>query len=188
MKLLFIDTETGGLDPDETSLLSVGMVVWNNGKIENVIEVYVKEPVLRVRPSALAINKIDLRKFNEIAISPEEAWKKIQQFIYQNFGLHKGCVTLAGINVKFDIEYIKKCFGKKSYNKWFSHRSIDLQSIIRFLYIKGILPEDISASVKAYKYFNINNGVVDHGALKDALCSVKLFEKLLDLENKNYEN
>jgi DNA polymerase III epsilon subunit-like protein len=186
MKLLFLDCETGGLDPDENSLLSIGMVSWEDRKIKNVIEIYIKEHVLRVTPSALAINKIDLRKFNEISVSSDEAWNKIKQFIYQNFGLHKeNNIILAGMNVKFDIEFMKKNFGKKNFNKWFSHRSVDIQSILRFLYIKGTFSEDITSSAKAYKYFNINNGVVEHGALKDALCSVELFEKLLDLENYN---
>jgi len=181
MKLLFLDTETGGLDEETTSLLSVGLAVWEDHKIKNVFEVYVNEPILRVTPSALAINKIDLRKFNQISVTAEEAWKKIEQFIYKNFGLHKSNIILAGMNIKFDIGYIKKCFGKKNYNKWFSYRSIDLQSILRFLYIKGSFSEDIAPSVKAYKYFNINNGSVDHEALKDVLCTVELFEKLLDL-------
>lgn len=29
-RLLFIDTETGGLDPEKHSLLSVGFVVWDS--------------------------------------------------------------------------------------------------------------------------------------------------------------
>ncbi len=32
-KLLFIDTETGGLDPDKHSLLSIAMVVWEDMEI-----------------------------------------------------------------------------------------------------------------------------------------------------------
>lgn len=184
MKLLFLDGETGGLDEDETSLLSLGLVAWENHKIKNVLEVYIKEPVLRIIPSALEINKIDLRKFNQMAISVEEAQKKIEQFIYQNFGLPKGQVKLAGINIKFDIGFIKKCFSKKFYHKWFQHKSMDLQAIITYLYIKGLIPEDYSSSEEAYKYFNINNGVVRHGALFDALDNVELFEKLLKVEKK----
>lgn len=33
MRLLFLDTETGGLNEFEHSLLTMGMVVWENGKI-----------------------------------------------------------------------------------------------------------------------------------------------------------
>ena len=185
MKLLFLDCETGGLDPYEASLLSIGLAVWEDRKIKNVIEVYVKEPILRVTPSALAVNKIDLRTFDSIALNMEEAWSKLKQFIYQNFGLHKGDIVLAGMNVKFDMEFLKKNFGKKNFNKWFTHRSIDLQSILRYMYLKGTLPEDVTSSARAYKYFNINNGVVEHGALKDTLCTIEIFEKLLDLEENN---
>jgi len=182
MNLLFCDTETGGLDEEVTSLLSVGFAVWNNYKIESTLEIFIKEPVLRVTPSALQVNQIDLREFNQIGVSVEEARNRIEQFIYQNFGLHKGKVKLAGINIKFDINYIKKCFGKKFFNKWFSHRSVDLQSAVTFLYIKNTISEDCSSSEKAYKYFNINKGKVEHRALKDCLHEIELFEKLLRLK------
>lgn len=32
MKLLFVDTETGGTDEKKHSLLSVGLIYWENGK------------------------------------------------------------------------------------------------------------------------------------------------------------
>ena len=185
MKLLFLDTETGGLDEDKNSLLSVGMAVWNNYKIENVFEIYVKEPVLRITPEAMMVNRIDLRKFNQIAVSVEEAQNKIEQYLYQNFGLCKKCsITLAGMNPNFDINFMKACFGKPNINKWFSHRSVDLQGIITYLYIKGLISTNYSSSESVYKYFNINNGIVEHEALKDCLNEIKLFEKLLKLEKK----
>ena len=185
MKLLMIDCETGGLNEHETSLLSVGMAVYNNNKIENVFEVYVKEPVLRVRPDALVINKIDLRKFNQIALPVDEAWNKIKQFIYQNFGLNsKDKFRVIGMNVDFDIRFLNQCFGKDNIDKWFSHRNIDIQSIITYLYNKGSLSEDCSSSNRAYKYFDINNGVVEHEALKDCIHEIELYEKLLMINDK----
>jgi len=182
LKLLFVDVETGGLDEHKTSLLSVGMTVWEDSNIKNVFEIYVKEPVLRVTSKSLSINKIDLRKFNQIAVPVEEAWKKIEQFIYQNFGLHKDKFRVAGINPTFDIRFMKQCFGKERIEKWFSHRTVDIQAIIRYLYNRGNLLEDCASSEKAYKYFNINNGVVDHMALKDCLNEIKIYEKLLKMD------
>ena len=32
-RVLFIDTETGGIDPIECSLLSIGIAVWEDGSI-----------------------------------------------------------------------------------------------------------------------------------------------------------
>jgi len=182
MKLLFLDCETGGLDEQETSLLSVGMTVWEDSNIKNVFEIYVKEPVLRVTSKSLAINKIDLRKFDQIAVPVDEAWIKIKQFIYRNFGLNKDKFKMAGMNPTFDIRFMKQCFGKEHIEKWFSHKTIDIQAIITYLYNKGNLSEDCASSEKSYKYFNINNGIVDHMALKDCLNEIKIYEVLLKMD------
>lgn len=185
MSLLFLNTKTGGLDKYETSLLSLGMAVWHDFKIENVLEIYVKEPVLRVTPDTLAINKIDLRKFNQIAIPVNEAWKKIKQFIYQNFGLPSNEFKIAGIDPLFSVGFLEQYFGKKHINKWFTYKTVDIQSIITFLYNRGILTEDYISNEKIYKYFNINNGVIEHQALKDCLNEIKIYELLMKLDLKS---
>ena len=65
-RLLFIDTETGGVDPNKHSLLSIGLVVWDSydGLIYEK-EYYVKQREYVITQTARQINKIsleDLRK------------------------------------------------------------------------------------------------------------------------------
>jgi DNA polymerase III epsilon subunit-like protein len=59
-KMLVIDTETGGLDPDVHSLLSIGAAVWSPGTIVDSIEVFISEDTVAVQPDALRKNHVDL--------------------------------------------------------------------------------------------------------------------------------
>jgi DNA polymerase III epsilon subunit-like protein len=77
-KYLVIDTETGGLDPEKNSILSIAGVLWEPGKtIEPVFDMYVKEHFIDVEPAALKVNKIDMNKVHH-ADEPYIVVKKIQ--------------------------------------------------------------------------------------------------------------
>ena len=43
MRILFLDTETGGLDETQYDLLSVGMVVWEDNKIIDTKEILISK-------------------------------------------------------------------------------------------------------------------------------------------------
>ena len=53
-KLLFIDTETGGLDPARHSLLSLAMVVWEDTQILDSQEILIDDGILSVTAEVLA--------------------------------------------------------------------------------------------------------------------------------------
>ena len=67
-RILFIDTETGGLDPLEYSLLSIGFVVWCDSKILDSVEILINDGQLRANQKSIEINKINLEehKANEL--------------------------------------------------------------------------------------------------------------------------
>lgn len=179
-KVLFVDTETGGIDPLEHSLLSIGLVVWQAGEIVDKEEIFVLDQVIKFTPQALKINQIDFKDFIIKAIEPSQAIKKIHDFCYRNFG-DDIPVTLGGHNVNFDIGFLKKLMGK-DFQKLFSHRSIDTSAILKYLYLSGKIFEDCSGSDKAFSYFNI---IVQnrHSALEDARATTLLFNKLIKLIN-----
>jgi hypothetical protein len=65
---LFIDTETGGLDPDKHSLLSLAMVIWGEWIVDSQ-EILINDGILSVT-KALAVNRID-HKIN-VSIHPSK--------------------------------------------------------------------------------------------------------------------
>ena len=183
-RLLFIDTETGGLNPDRHSLLSLALVVWEDMEIIDSQELLINDGHLSVTEEALSINKIDIKKHKEIAISSSQAIEKITLFISKHFP-YQGKITLAGHNVHFDANFLKAFLSKndKDFNTCFSHRFIDTSSILYYLYITGHIKQKTISSDEAFKLFEIK---VEgrHTALGDALATAKLFNKLIYLAKK----
>jgi DNA polymerase III subunit epsilon len=183
-RLLFIDTETGGMDPEKHSLLSVAMVVWENMEIIDPQEFLINDGILAVTDEALAINRIDLEKHKKSAISPSQAVEKILLFTGKHFPTQEK-ITLAGHNVQFDLGFLKILFSRneKDFNRYFSHRIIDTSSILHYLYLTGQIKQRAISSEEAFEFFEIK---VEgrHTALGDAMATARLFNKLLNLKKK----
>jgi DNA polymerase-3 subunit epsilon len=180
-RLLFIDTETGGLDPNKHSLLSLAMVVWEDMEIIDSQEILINDGKLSVTEEALSINKIDIGKHKQTAISSSQAIEKIFLFISRYFP-HQRKITLAGHNVHFDIDFLRLFFfrNNENFSKFFSHRIIDTSSILYYLYLAGHLKHRAISSDEAFDLFEIK---VEgrHTAIGDAIATAKLFTKLLYL-------
>lgn len=180
-KILFIDTETGGLDPEYHSLLSIGLVQWEDSRITGTKEILVNDGKLNVTEAALAINKIDLNSHKVNAIAQDNAIQEILSFIERPVN-QKEKITLAGHNVCFDIRFIRHLFESQNYNfeDYFSHRSIDTSSILHYLYYTGKMDRKIVGSSDAFKHFEIEvRG--RHTALGDAIATAELFSRMLSL-------
>jgi DNA polymerase III epsilon subunit-like protein len=179
--ILFIDTETGGIDPKQSSLLSIGLAVWSNKKIISTKELLIKHDIFKFTPQALKINKIDLSSFMEEALEPKQVVNELLNFLESNFDLTTP-ITLGGHNTNFDINFLKYFLNKYNikFDKLFSHRFIDTASILKFLYYAGKIKEDLSSSDKAFKFFNIDIQN-RHSALGDAIGTANLFTQLIDI-------
>lgn len=180
-KILFIDTETGGLDPSECSLLSIGLVLWYDSNIIDTKEIFIKHDLFKITPDAIKVNQVNLFSFLNYAIEPIFAIQEIQHFCIKHFK-EEMPITIGGHNVNFDINFLKHFFkdNNTNFNEYFSHRSIDTASILKYLYFADKIKEDLSSSDKAFNYFNISINK-RHSALGDAEGTAKLFTKLLAL-------
>ena len=183
-RLLFIDTETGGLDPEKHSLLSVGFVVWDSALGECYSAEYrLKNENFQITKTAQNINKLTDSDFNS-AIRPQTLIKKFKE-IKENYFDEYSAIPLAGHNTQFDVQFIKKMFrdNHRSFDNIFLHRIVDTYSILKFLQDGGIITEEINSSAQAFRYFKIT---VDgrHTALGDAKATMKMYEKMLQLLHK----
>lgn len=59
-KLLFLDTETGGLNDQIHSLLTVGFVVMEDDQIVDTLEIFLKLDEYHYDEEAMEINQINL--------------------------------------------------------------------------------------------------------------------------------
>lgn len=187
MKLLFIDTETGGVTTDE-SLLSLGCVVWADGQIIDKLEVLIVPPVFKITAGALKVNKIVLLDHIEKGISPEEAKKKFLTFLYKRWG-NKYPIVLGGHNTKFDADFLRTLIGDKKFNRCFSHRMVDTCPILLYLMQIGVYSETSASLENACKFFKINlDRETGHSALRDAIATAELYTLLIEIGKRAFSS
>lgn len=179
-RLMFIDTETGGLDPRKHSLLSVGVVVWDDSFGELFAEeYYIRYENYCVTKTAARINHFDETKQKEISMDPNHVVEKLIDIKKRFFEQYES-IPLAGHNISFDVQFLRQLFDMcgRSYEKLFSHRLVDTYSIIKFLTDCRLVPKTVNSSASAFKYFGITvNG--RHTSLGDAKATMQLYAKLL---------
>lgn len=181
-RFVFIDTETGGIDPNKHSLLSVGLCIWDINK--NIIdnkEIFIKSDNYIITKNAQKINKFNLIEHNIKAIGPNEAIKEILDFCYNYFDSNIA-IPLVGHNIQFDVNFLKKLFkdNNRSFNQYFSHRYIDTYSVFKTCVLAGLIDKNLNSSADAFSYFGIKiKG--RHSALGDCIATVELYENLLKL-------
>ena len=181
-KLLFVDTETGGLEPGKHSLLQASFAVWEDEKIVDTLSFDIEEREYVVTKKALVINRINLGS-DRGGISPTTAKHKIINFICEHFPGEKA--VLVGQNIHFDIGFLTALFTKKDYEMVFSHRTIDTASILRFLQLAGVADFGGSSLSDAIKAFDITVPEDQrHTAFGDVMATVLVFNKLLEIGRK----
>jgi len=182
-RLLLLDTETGGLDPERFSLLSVGLVLWEEGQLGAQDEFSVAEPEIRYEPEAMAVNRIDVSILGATGLPPTQAVARLEHFLDSHFSRSPGDrILVAGHNVGFDVAFLRRLYrlaGRPGMTI-FSHRVLDTSVILQFLALAGRLPATVTSSSGAFSYFGIDLPPGKrHTALADARATGELLTKLV---------
>ena len=179
MRYFFIDTETGGLDPNNASLLQIAVVVVDDAF--NIIDkLYLKTrpyySVFMVHPKALDVNGIDIVQHARNAVSYEYASQKIKDFIYDHRKFDEYAVW-AGWNVQFDLKFLNHYIVEADI---LTYRMFDAQSLFHF-YVTHVKNEPCSMSLtNAAKYFGFDSDGLHKSALEDVLMTIKITQEIRD--------
>lgn len=189
-KIIFIDTETGGVNAEKSALIQLSGIIEVDGTEKEKFNFYIKpfenselnEKALEVQGRTLEElgtekyidESIIYKKFLEILDKYIDKYDKNDKFI------------VAGYNVKFDID-ILKAFFERNNNKflfsYFNSSMLDPLYSVRLLQIAGILPILENNKLETWcKYFNIE--LKAHDSLQDITATKKLIEKLIELIKK----
>ncbi len=177
--IVILDTETGGLDPLEHSLMSVGLVT---GDGERRLELHVAEPDIRTTPRALEVNRLDPAWIRAHGLPPAAAVEAIEGFL--NALPVPRPVLVAGHNVAFDVAFLRRLYRQagRPLPEDFGHRTIDTHTLLWALTTRGRLPSDVRGSDRAFAHFGIAPpDEARHTALGDALATRELLLRLLEL-------
>ena len=182
---LVVDCETGGLNPYEHSILTLGAVVMENGKISKGDRFYavIKEPNLMMTKEAEYINGLSKTFIENRGQDPQAVAEEFQAWLRQ--WEWPSMITLAGTNTDFDRAFIDRLYNQAGMIHNFSHRSLDIQTGGNLLQHAGIieLPDGEASLDNLCTLFGVHRTAKSfpHHALEDAVCTAEVLEKMLDL-------
>jgi DNA polymerase III subunit epsilon len=183
MNLLVIDTETGGLNPEIDSLLSVAAVVWRDQELIAEKQFFVCEPEIRMDADSFGIHGLGATWLQENGSPPREVVAQLESFIAQYYPANE-LLVLAGHNVGFDVGFLKRLYrlANANFSKRFSHRTLDTASVALFMILAEVLPPGAASSDELFGFFKIPFGKKErHSALGDARATARLINAMLAL-------
>lgn len=185
MRIPIIDTETGGLDPQEHSLLSFAVSFWPPSTPGPTLDVRVRENPYRVTPGALKVNKIDLIEHDAVAVEPATAWAQLIAFLSGQKDLLKvaGRYVVGYHNAPFDIAYMQRLHrlaGETApWEDFFARRVVDTMSFGTILVLASVLSAKHPLSLAALcKEFDVTHDAA-HTALGDSVATAVLLDAML---------
>lgn len=180
MRAIFCDTETGGLDPSRNALLTVGLVVWEDGEIGDTVEFRLYADPLQCEAKALEVNRIDLAQHNAEALRPDKAAGEILRWCRARWrGPDR--IRLGGHNTPFDVGFLRALYGP-AYGRHFHHRPIDTMALLPFFWHARLMDADIGRLGEACEALGVPlPPEVAHTALGDAVAAAELYTRMLDM-------
>lgn len=180
MPVIVIDTETGGLDPAEHSILSIGLVT----DTDELDVPLIREPALCTTPKAMEVNGIDLTAVAQHGVSVEDACEAVDTFLKKHMSQHEwGLCVMAGHNITFDMGFLKRLYrlAGRPFARTVPHRTVDTHTLLFSLWQAGKLPADALKSDGAFAHFNLpvgQAGFEAHTAIGDARLTYALLRHL----------
>ena len=189
-KIIFIDTETGGVNAEKSALIQLSGIIEVDGTEKEKFNFYIKpfensevnEKALEVQGRTL--EELGTEKYIDESIIYKKFLEIIDKYIDKYDKNDKFIV--AGYNVKFDIDILKALFERNN-NKflfsYFNSSMLDPLYSVRLLQVAGMLPVLENNKLETWcKYFNIE--LKAHDSLQDITATKKLIEKLVELIKK----
>ena len=180
---LFIDTETGGLDPARHSLLSVAFVVGDASGARRSVEILLKHPEYVTDEAAMSVNRIDLARHDAMALDADSALAVMDVFLQQFFPCRHEPAVLVGHNVAFDQAFLRAWWEAqgRDFEARFGHRTVDTHAVASALRDAGKLDLEHLDSDELFAHFGIEvPPEARHTALGDALATFELYWKLVE--------
>lgn len=179
-KVIYIDTETTGLNPKKHGLTEVYAVLVDNGNIisewGSKINPFTYFPQRDIEDDALNIQGIS---YQDLAKYPDQA-KALDAFLkWTRRHLDGNRVSIVGYNVGFDIDFLVEWFDENVYDLYdtFSHRSLDVLDLVRHLQYAGVIQPKDGKLTTLCEYFDIP--IDAHTAMGDVIATMQLHRELL---------
>lgn len=170
---IYLDTETGGLDPEKVDILTFGALVITPEGEETEHYFELSLPEYRVEKRAMEINGLDLDKLRQDGLSEYDFWFKVYS-VLQN----KSAVYI-GHNITFDDGFLSPLYLKYTKNSRtpVMRNHIDTKALALNAMVNGKIPEGSTSLSELVKLFGLD-GTGHHNALRDCYLSRQVHEIL----------
>ncbi|WP_416768498.1 exonuclease domain-containing protein [Sulfurimonas sp. ST-25] len=181
-KLLYIDTETTGLDPQRHGLREIACILVEDGEVVDIFKTMVNPGTYRreveIDQQALDISGKD-REELKLYPSSDEAMEAFRGFLSR----HKpedGRLQIAGYNVGFDIGFLKEWFKdcELNYDDFFNYKPLDIFALVGVLRYHGHINTKSDKLAVVCEAFSIP--IDAHNALSDITATMQLHQLLAD--------
>lgn len=188
MKLLALDTETTGLDPEFHDVLTAYFAVLDhNLNVVADLDLKLKPDngiFENVQEEAMRVNKINLEEHlaDPETITYSQAKLKLAKFLMDNLENKKGkTLQPAGHNVNFDLDMINEhIMDKATWGKLVHYRAVDTMPVTSFLKLIGWWGEEIGSLVSIVKYLGLPMRNA-HNAKADTHMFIDVLRKMIDI-------
>lgn len=189
-KIIFIDTETGGVNPEKAALIQLSGIIRIDKKDVEKFNFYIKPfENSEVTEKALEVQGRTLKELKtDKYVEEKEVYKQFINLLDKYIDKYDRTdkFIVAGYNVRFDVDILKAFFQRHGNNFLFSYLDssmLDPLYSIRLLQIAEVLPVLENNKLETWcKHFGIE--LKAHDSLEDIEATKKLIGKLISLIRK----
>jgi ribonuclease T len=180
-RYISVDVETAGPNPGTFSLLSIGACTVFPPRKEFYIEL--KPVTANYIPEALEVTQMTLADLEERGVDPREAMRQFSG--WARAAVPEGSAPIfVGFNAPFDWMFVNDYFLRFLGDNPFGHNALDIRA-----YFMGLTGSRWSeASLKDVSHHYLENRLLSHHALQDAIDQADIFLKLLGEQASRSEN
>lgn len=191
MKLLWIDTETTGLNKERCDIIQIAGIVVIDGEEKERFNFHCQPMNYEtIEQDAMDKTGMTIEKLKTFPTS-QETYRKFKELLTKYIDPYNKYdkFFVAGHNVKFDLEFIQSFFekmGDKYCMSFFRHQTVDLMAFCTILLTAGLItPENLKlGSIAKYLGFpddpNLHDALVDIDLTRKCFC--RLASKYLNFE------
>lgn len=181
--LIVVDTETGGLEPDEASIIELAaqIVIIRPGKIVRAGEEFCTrmKPTLPVGEGAAKVNGYNEGEWHD-APTPEEALSLFDDWLVRYVPDLEDKPTWSGCNPSFDLKFVRAEYQREKmyWPNCFHYRTLDISSMCMPLFLLGQVE---GVGLRHLRKWAKCDGEQKHRALEDVHDSVIVIQEYMRL-------
>lgn len=193
MKILWLDTETTGLNKEKCDIIQLAGIIVIDGEEKERFNFHC-QPIDWgcIEPVALEKTNMTVEKLKEFPL-PFQAYQDFINIIDKYIDRYnkEDKFYLAGHNVQFDMEFLRTFFnkmGEKYFGSYFYYKTIDLMAFCTILHTAGLINltswklDEIAKYLQIPVNENLHDAAIDVDLTRKCFC--KLFAAHINYQQK----